>query len=157
MPFPSLLVRVHPPYSSRIWSRTFGRVRRYATHRNINHNSSLLSQSLDQNSKQDKGPFQLGLGLGQPAVQTGERVPKWSELSTAGKGNTRSLAVYFCYLPSTSEAVNRTYHQFNRDLAGSRTVCCSHLFLDFGTFLQKLAHCSVQRCLRTNQSILTGS
>ncbi|KAJ7770806.1 TIM21-domain-containing protein, partial [Mycena maculata] len=30
------------------------------------------------------GPFQLGLGLGQPAVQ-GERLPKWSELSTAGK------------------------------------------------------------------------
>ncbi|KAJ7456641.1 TIM21-domain-containing protein, partial [Mycena latifolia] len=31
------------------------------------------------------GPFQLGLGLGQPAVQSGEKVPKWSELSTAGK------------------------------------------------------------------------
>ncbi|KAJ7139772.1 hypothetical protein C8R44DRAFT_828173 [Mycena epipterygia] len=38
-----------------------------------------------RNSRQDKGPFQLGLGLGQPAVQTGEKIPKWSELSTAGK------------------------------------------------------------------------
>ncbi|KAJ7919078.1 TIM21-domain-containing protein [Mycena leptocephala] len=51
----------------------------------INPGPSLLSQSLDQNSKQDKGPFQLGLGLGQPAVQSGEKIPKWSELSTAGK------------------------------------------------------------------------
>ncbi|KAJ7655171.1 TIM21-domain-containing protein [Mycena polygramma] len=69
------------PCSARLWTRTFSRVRKYATHRN-----SLLSQSLDQNPKhQDKGPFQLGLGLGQPAVQSGEKIPKWSELSTAGK------------------------------------------------------------------------
>ncbi|KAJ7169526.1 TIM21-domain-containing protein [Mycena filopes] len=58
--------------------------RRYV-HRNLNPGPSLLSQSLDQNSnsKQDKGPFQLGLGLGQPTVQSGQK--KWAELSTAGK------------------------------------------------------------------------
>ncbi|KAJ7693703.1 TIM21-domain-containing protein [Mycena rosella] len=86
MAFPSLLIRVHPPCSAasaRSWIASFSSARKYATR--INPNSSLLSQSLDQNSKQDKGPFQLGLGLGQPAVQTGEKIPKWSELSTAGK------------------------------------------------------------------------
>ncbi|KAJ7129975.1 TIM21-domain-containing protein [Mycena crocata] len=51
----------------------------------MNQHPSLLSQSLDRNTRQDKGPFQLGLGLGQTPVQTGEKVPKWSELSTAGK------------------------------------------------------------------------
>ncbi|KAJ6604290.1 TIM21-domain-containing protein [Mycena vulgaris] len=85
MAFPSLLIRVHPSCSSRLWTTTFSCVRKYATQRKINPKASLLSQSFDQNSKPDKGPFQLGLGLGQPAVQTGEKVPKWSELSTAGK------------------------------------------------------------------------
>jgi hypothetical protein len=82
----SLLFKFHQPCSARLWTRTLAHVRKYATHRNINPGPSLLSQSLDQNSKQDKGPFQLGLGLGQPAVQSGEKIPKWSELSTAGKG-----------------------------------------------------------------------
>ncbi|KAJ7102277.1 TIM21-domain-containing protein [Mycena belliarum] len=77
------LIRV-PPCSTRTWT-TFCRARQYATQKNINPNPSLLSQSLDQNPRQDKGPFQLGLGLGQPAVQTGEKIPKWSELDTAGK------------------------------------------------------------------------
>ncbi|KAJ7042598.1 TIM21-domain-containing protein [Mycena alexandri] len=70
------------PCSPRLWARTLCHARRYAT---LKPGPSLLSQSLDQNSKQDKGPFQLGLGLGQPAVQSGEKIPKWSELSTAGK------------------------------------------------------------------------
>jgi hypothetical protein len=82
----SLLFKFHQPCSARLWTRTLSHVRKYATRRNINPGPSLLSQSLDQNSKQDKGPFQLGLGLGQPAVQSGEKIPKWSELSTAGKG-----------------------------------------------------------------------
>ncbi|KAJ7225875.1 TIM21-domain-containing protein [Mycena pura] len=61
-------------------------IRTYATHRERKPSSSLLSQSLDQNyAKSDKGPFQLGLGLGQPIVQTGEKIPQWSELSTTGK------------------------------------------------------------------------
>ncbi|KAJ7275374.1 TIM21-domain-containing protein [Mycena haematopus] len=75
----------HRPCSARLWSRTLCHVRRLATHRNVNAGPSILSQSLDQNARQDKGPFQLGLGLGQPAVQSGEKIPKWSELSTAGK------------------------------------------------------------------------
>ncbi|KAJ6627281.1 TIM21-domain-containing protein [Mycena sp. CBHHK59/15] len=81
----SLLIRVNLPCTARLRFNPLFHVRKYATHRNINPTSSLLSQSLDQDSKNDKGPFQLGLGLGQPAVQTGEKVPKWSELSTAGK------------------------------------------------------------------------
>ncbi|KAJ6574752.1 TIM21-domain-containing protein [Mycena capillaripes] len=81
----SLALLIHRPCSAHLWTRTFSHVRKYATHRSVNSGPSLLSQSLDQNSKQDKGPFQLGLGLGQPAVQSGERIPKWSELSTAGK------------------------------------------------------------------------
>ncbi|KAJ6519494.1 TIM21-domain-containing protein [Mycena sanguinolenta] len=69
------LLLFHSPCSARLWSRAVCHVRRFATHKN----------SLDQNARQDKGPFQLGLGLGQPAVQSGEKIPKWSELSTAGK------------------------------------------------------------------------
>ncbi|KAJ7293226.1 TIM21-domain-containing protein [Mycena rebaudengoi] len=79
--FPSLLVRVHSRCPARLFSSPL--FRSYATHKNLNSTSSLLS---DQNPKQDKGPFQLGLGLGQSAVQTGGKAPpKWSELSTAGK------------------------------------------------------------------------
>jgi import inner membrane translocase subunit TIM21 len=88
----SLLFKFHQPCSARLWTRTLSHVRKYATRRNINPGPSLLSQSLDQNSKQDKGPFQLGLGLGQPAVQSGEKIPKWSELSTAGKGKQTRFA-----------------------------------------------------------------
>ncbi|KAJ7630601.1 TIM21-domain-containing protein [Roridomyces roridus] len=57
-------------------------VRRYASQK-LNSTSSLLSDSF--HPRQDKGPFQLGLGLGQPTIQSGEKIPKWSELSTAGK------------------------------------------------------------------------
>ncbi|KAK7064510.1 mitochondrial import inner membrane translocase subunit tim21 [Favolaschia claudopus] len=67
-------------------STTRHHTRRFATHRSTNTGPSILSQSpLDHNPKQDKGPFQLGLGLGQPAVQSGEKPKPWAELSTAGK------------------------------------------------------------------------
>ncbi|CAK5265256.1 unnamed protein product [Mycena citricolor] len=61
--------------------------RNYSTHKTSSAaRPSILSQSLDQNSSsQDKGPFQLGLGLGQPARSAEKPPPKWSELSTAGK------------------------------------------------------------------------
>ena len=65
--------------------------RRYATRRDnldFSEPGSLLSHSLDTNRSEAKhdtvGPFQLGLS--QAALRKGEKVPKWSELSTGGKG-----------------------------------------------------------------------
>ena len=65
--------------------------RRYATRRDnldFSEPGSLLSHSLDTNRSEAKhdtvGPFQLGLS--QTALRKGEKVPKWSELSTGGKG-----------------------------------------------------------------------
>lgn len=63
--------------------------RRFATHRDPLP-SSLLTSALDQkqrNSTQGRndsvGPFALGV---QPSFRQGEKVKKWSELSTGGKG-----------------------------------------------------------------------
>jgi hypothetical protein len=62
--------------------------RKYATHRD-QLPSSLLTNVLDQKAgstqREDSvGPFQLGLG--QPSFGKDEKVRKWSELSTGGKG-----------------------------------------------------------------------
>ncbi|KAF4623509.1 hypothetical protein D9613_001666 [Agrocybe pediades] len=65
--------------------------RRYATHRNsmdFGEKSQLLSESLDTRQRADPkhdnvGPFQLGLSPS--ALRNGEKVKKWSELSTGGK------------------------------------------------------------------------
>ncbi|RDB29657.1 Mitochondrial import inner membrane translocase subunit tim21 [Hypsizygus marmoreus] len=61
--------------------------RKYATHRDA-ESSSLLSQSLDTRqravpTRDSVGPFQLGLA--QSSLKRGEKVKKWSELSTGGK------------------------------------------------------------------------
>lgn len=69
--------------------------RRYATHRDPLP-SSLLTAALDQKqhgAQRDEsvGPFQLGV---QPSIRHGEKVKKWSELSTSGKG-----VVYFVFMP----------------------------------------------------------
>ncbi|KAL4069433.1 TIM21-domain-containing protein [Scleroderma citrinum] len=63
--------------------------RRYATHRNI-PSSSLLTSALNQQQhsanlqREDSvGPFQLGIS--QASLKRGERVKRWSELSTSGK------------------------------------------------------------------------
>ena len=63
----------------------------YATYRSMDfgERSKLLSESLDtkqqSEAKQDHvGPFQLGLPPS--ALRKGEKVQKWSELSTGGKG-----------------------------------------------------------------------
>ena len=65
--------------------------RTYATYRpmDFGERSQLLSESLDtrqrSEAKQDHvGPFQLGLSPS--ALRKGEKVQKWSELSTGGKG-----------------------------------------------------------------------
>ena len=65
--------------------------RTYATYRDVNFGdrSQLLSQSLDTKQRpeqnQDRvGPFQFGLSPS--ALRRGEKVQKWSELSTRGKG-----------------------------------------------------------------------
>ncbi|KAJ7071501.1 TIM21-domain-containing protein [Mycena amicta] len=63
---------------------------------------SLLSQTLDQ--QQDKGTFQLGFNVGQ-TINRGERIPKWKELSAAGKGKHTSR---FSSAPSNSIPVNRS-------------------------------------------------
>jgi len=60
--------------------------RRYATHRDPLP-SSLLTSALDQKQRgaqrvESVGPFQLGV---QPSIRHGEKVKKWSELSTGGK------------------------------------------------------------------------
>jgi import inner membrane translocase subunit TIM21 len=63
----------------------------YATYRSMDfgERSQLLAESLDtkqrSEAKQDHaGPFQLGLSPS--ALRKGEKVQKWSELSTGGKG-----------------------------------------------------------------------
>lgn len=66
--------------------------RKYAAHREPSL-SSTLSQSLDQTQrsgpKHDRvGPFQLGLA--QRSLPQSEKVQKWSELSTGGKGTSFS-------------------------------------------------------------------
>lgn len=65
--------------------------RTYATYRGMDfgERSQLLAESLDtkqrSEAKQDHvGPFQLGLSPS--ALRKGEKVQKWSELSTGGKG-----------------------------------------------------------------------
>ncbi|KAG5715256.1 histone H3.2 [Termitomyces sp. T112] len=75
--------------------------RKYATHREIGETSFPLSQSLDTRQRtiprsDTVGPFQLGLA--QSSLKKGERVQKWSELSTGGKimrttARTTNLAV----------------------------------------------------------------
>lgn len=63
--------------------------RRFATHRDPLP-SSLLTSTLDQKQRgniqgqnDSVGPFALGV---QPSLRHGEKVKKWSELSTGGKG-----------------------------------------------------------------------
>lgn len=69
--------------------------RRFATHKDPLP-SSLLTSALDQKQRNSQGrdesvgPFQLGM---QPGLRHGEKVKKWSELSTGGKGNANKL---FC-------------------------------------------------------------
>lgn len=65
------------------------RLRGYATHHNSGA-SSLLSQALDQKQRASEhdvresiGP--IPLGMARPSLRAGEKVKKWSELSTGGK------------------------------------------------------------------------
>lgn len=66
--------------------------RTFATHRGMDFgdsNSQLLNDSPDKRQRSEPkhdtvGPFQLGLSPS--ALRKGEKVPKWSELSTGGKG-----------------------------------------------------------------------
>ena len=76
---------------SRAIFRVVAARRTYATYRGMDfgERSQLLAESLDtkqrSEAKQDHvGPFQLGLSPS--ALRKGEKVQKWSELSTGGKG-----------------------------------------------------------------------
>ena len=76
---------------SRATFRVVSAGRTYATYRSMDfgERSKLLADSLDtkqrSETKQDHvGPFQLGLPPS--ALRKGEKVQKWSELSTGGKG-----------------------------------------------------------------------
>ncbi|KAH7915113.1 TIM21-domain-containing protein [Hygrophoropsis aurantiaca] len=69
------------PRLSLVYSRT------YASHRDATP-SSLLSSALDQKHRSARrddsvGPFQLGVS--QASLNKGEKIKKWSELSTSGK------------------------------------------------------------------------
>ena len=80
-----------PLSCSRVIFRVVKAKRTYATYRGMDfgERSQLLAESLDtrqrSEAKQDHvGPFQLGLSPS--ALRKGEKVQKWSELSTGGKG-----------------------------------------------------------------------
>jgi mitochondrial import inner membrane translocase subunit TIM21 len=82
---------VHLLSCSRATFRVVAARRTYATYRSMDfgERSKLLSESLDTKQrsevKQDHvGPFQLGIPAS--ALRKGEKVQKWSELSTGGKG-----------------------------------------------------------------------
>ena len=82
---------LHRLSCSRAVFRVASARRLYATYRSMDfgERSKLLSESLDtkqqSEAKEDHvGPFQLGLPPS--ALQKGEKVQKWSELSTGGKG-----------------------------------------------------------------------
>jgi len=85
------LLRSHRPFACLTRTRSSSTIlqgcRRYATHRDPLP-SSLLTAALDQKQRgaqrdESVGPFQLGV---QPSIRHGEKVKKWSELSTGGKG-----------------------------------------------------------------------
>ncbi|KAF5377519.1 hypothetical protein D9615_005136 [Tricholomella constricta] len=88
----SSLLRVYRPTASpRSWSESPRLIalskRKYATYKDTD-TLSPLSQSLDTKRRavprgDTVGPFQLGLA--QSSLRKGERVQKWSELSTGGK------------------------------------------------------------------------
>src|SRR6266446_6259745 len=67
--------------------------RKYATHQSMDFGDSksqLLNDSSDKKQRSELkhdtvGPFQLGLSPS--ALRKGEKIPKWSELSTGGKGS----------------------------------------------------------------------
>jgi len=96
----TVLFRPHPrPFACLTRTRSSPTVsqgcRRYATHRDPLP-SSLLTAALDQKQRgaqrdESVGPFQLGV---QPSIWHGEKVKKWSDLSTGGKG-----VVYFVFMP----------------------------------------------------------
>ncbi|GLB36445.1 putative TIM21 [Lyophyllum shimeji] len=107
MSIPSCLFRArHSTIFTRSWlkhPRTLPLCgRKYATHRDTDATqSSQLSHSLDTKQRavprgDSVGPFHLGLA--QSSLKKGERVKKWSELSTGGKvmrttARTTNLAV----------------------------------------------------------------
>ena len=82
--------------------------RRYATHRD-SLPSSLLTSALDQKQRgaqrdESVGPFQLDI---QPSIRRGEKVKKWSELSTGGKGMIASAFLPICDIDLAAWAVTR--------------------------------------------------
>lgn len=152
----SLLLRTQ---SSSILSRSLSKRLRtsiilknaYATHPDT-EKSSLLSQSLDTKQRASApradsvGPFQLGLG--QSSLKKGEKVHKWSELSTGGKGMSRvHLFNNLVYIYFLSDANNGTDNKLNSDTARRGAVCAINLLSHIGTVFQKLANCFIRRCL----------
>ena len=78
---------LHRLSCSRAMFRVVAARRTYATYRNMDfgERSQLLDTKQQSETKHDHvGPFQLGLPPS--ALRKGEKVQKWSELSTGGKG-----------------------------------------------------------------------
>lgn len=137
-------------------------LRRYATRRDnldFSEQGSLLSHSLDTNRSEAKhdtvGPFQLGLS--QTALRKGEKVPKWSELSTGGKG---VLLQPFKVTDSHSVPCSSSYYGPNNKsrshLVGSRPLRPPCILFDIRAFLQKFSNGVVRGRLRTHQGVTSS-
>lgn len=149
-------------HSTRLWVIAS---RNYVTHRdsiNLDTGSSTLAQSL--NGKQTRsspshdsvGPFQLGLS--QSALRNGEKVKKWSELSSTGKGgfnlklncNIHSLMVSYSY------ALNCSYYKLYRHLTGGWTISAPCLFSYDRIVFQKFADSPLRGRLRAHKILPSG-
>lgn len=97
------LLLVSPRHSA-LNLRPLNSCRTYATHKDHSP-SSLLSQQFDQRkssrSTDSVGPFQLGIV--QPSTQ---KVKKWSELSTGGKGAVQVFRSHGVHFPVPRVAVD---------------------------------------------------
>jgi hypothetical protein len=116
--------------------------RLYATHHGLN--SSTLSQSLDTKSRpyrprESVGPFQLGIS--QSTFENGEKVKKWSELSTVGKGTWAKI----CCIPwrliiALSSTEHCSDNKSGRHLGRGWTLCRSNLLSYLRALLQELTN-----------------
>lgn len=138
-------------------------IRLYATHPegvNLNNPTSHLSQSLDTKHHRSSvrpdtvGPFQLGIS--QQALRSGEKVKKWSELSTGGKGTSNIMLwsqperpfnllgfLLSCENGYANEKLDRYPHW-----RGARDFVDLHYY--FRDVLEQFADQSFQGCLRAH-------
>lgn len=119
--------------------------RTYATPKNHVH-PSILSNVLDHKARQTNreasvGPFQWGVT--QPAIDYNEKVKKWSELTTSGKGvlmALRILSIMHTLPVSCSGENDRKDDEFCSRAPRCWLVWVTHLLVDIGAVLQKLTN-----------------